>query len=543
MSPDVKPQYTNHSMDSCLFSFKKQPIRSRTAAHSAISSIIEPELHILPGSNPGSVSTNGEYNNSSGDDTREANLSYDEQIRAPRMSNVVAMAKSNVVKIAEHEPLGDCDYINKKNPRRENKDKQQKKIDLSVESNNNFSNSSRNTSTTTSNTSNTSYSSNNNSPTKNAHTKQYFPASYDLSQPYGKYSSSNSLGESNSNNNNNNKNNNNNSGDDNNNNSNTNTNKSRSSSYFQLNFARNNGGKQENRFGATDENGRPMNYADIARRALHNLETNTTTSESATPIPQSLCRRKQSNGKDPRERINADGPIRQIDDLKTPNYIPAVLRPPAYQSSNSLAYNYSSIPSKRHSNTSISSLDNNNNNNNMTNTLVNTGISLFPTATDAVNETNSKGITTSQSSPSTSPRSGTSISSMSAYSYEPMKRHWVPNNQRNVCHGCNIKFSLINRRHHCRKCGEIFCSNCSNRRASLNLKAQFDLLNGHAVKVCNSCAQAWNTYINENFSSTNGKHNGATNGRNKSISSIDESNRNNIETSSVVPADWTWSSF
>ncbi|KAI7868911.1 hypothetical protein BDF14DRAFT_1789277 [Spinellus fusiger] len=45
------------------------------------------------------------------------------------------------------------------------------------------------------------------------------------------------------------------------------------------------------------------------------------------------------------------------------------------------------------------------------------------------------------------------------------KHHWRPDSSTNVCTypGCPIIFGLFNRRHHCRCCGDIFCTmHCSN---------------------------------------------------------------------------------
>ena len=32
------------------------------------------------------------------------------------------------------------------------------------------------------------------------------------------------------------------------------------------------------------------------------------------------------------------------------------------------------------------------------------------------------------------------------------------------CVGCNSKFTLTNRKHHCRECGHVFCNKCSSFR-------------------------------------------------------------------------------
>ena len=39
---------------------------------------------------------------------------------------------------------------------------------------------------------------------------------------------------------------------------------------------------------------------------------------------------------------------------------------------------------------------------------------------------------------------------------------WVDDGTISNCHGCKKKFTMFFRRHHCRACGKIFCSYCSN---------------------------------------------------------------------------------
>ena len=38
---------------------------------------------------------------------------------------------------------------------------------------------------------------------------------------------------------------------------------------------------------------------------------------------------------------------------------------------------------------------------------------------------------------------------------------WAPDNSRNTCSICGDAFTLFNRRHHCRCCGQLVCSDCS----------------------------------------------------------------------------------
>ncbi|KAF1331675.1 Run and fyve domain-containing protein 1, partial [Globisporangium splendens] len=39
---------------------------------------------------------------------------------------------------------------------------------------------------------------------------------------------------------------------------------------------------------------------------------------------------------------------------------------------------------------------------------------------------------------------------------------WVKDNERTSCHLCMRNFHALRRKHHCRKCGEVICSDCSN---------------------------------------------------------------------------------
>ncbi|XP_073489524.1 1-phosphatidylinositol 3-phosphate 5-kinase isoform X2 [Aquarana catesbeiana] len=44
-----------------------------------------------------------------------------------------------------------------------------------------------------------------------------------------------------------------------------------------------------------------------------------------------------------------------------------------------------------------------------------------------------------------------------------LKQYWMPDNQCKECYDCSEKFTTFRRRHHCRLCGQIFCSRCCNQ--------------------------------------------------------------------------------
>lgn len=64
---------------------------------------------------------------------------------------------------------------------------------------------------------------------------------------------------------------------------------------------------------------------------------------------------------------------------------------------------------------------------------------------------------------------------------------WKPDRTTNECYVCHNPFSLLNRRHHCRRCGELVCGSCSPYRLPLNKMvstSKSDALN----RACKPCA-------------------------------------------------------
>ncbi|KAF2197248.1 FYVE-domain-containing protein [Delitschia confertaspora ATCC 74209] len=66
--------------------------------------------------------------------------------------------------------------------------------------------------------------------------------------------------------------------------------------------------------------------------------------------------------------------------------------------------------------------------------------------------------------------------------------HWKDDASTNVCTaaGCQTPFTFFNRRHHCRKCGGIFCNNHSLKQVKLNEHALFHP-EGEFQRACDSC--------------------------------------------------------
>ncbi|KAI0028084.1 FYVE zinc finger-domain-containing protein, partial [Vararia minispora EC-137] len=56
---------------------------------------------------------------------------------------------------------------------------------------------------------------------------------------------------------------------------------------------------------------------------------------------------------------------------------------------------------------------------------------------------------------------------------------WKPDSHATRCDAfaCRLRFSLLERRHHCRKCGGVFCHQCSARTTRLLDTSSLDFLN------------------------------------------------------------------
>ena len=58
---------------------------------------------------------------------------------------------------------------------------------------------------------------------------------------------------------------------------------------------------------------------------------------------------------------------------------------------------------------------------------------------------------------------------------------WVPDNFSNSCQECGVRFSFVQRKHHCRGCGRLLCGRCSQYQAPLQY------LGGALGRVCVAC--------------------------------------------------------
>lgn len=61
---------------------------------------------------------------------------------------------------------------------------------------------------------------------------------------------------------------------------------------------------------------------------------------------------------------------------------------------------------------------------------------------------------------------------------------WVPDDRARDCADCKQRFTQFRRKHHCRACGQVFCSDCTKQRIRL---PQFGYTNPE--RVCENCFQ------------------------------------------------------
>jgi len=66
--------------------------------------------------------------------------------------------------------------------------------------------------------------------------------------------------------------------------------------------------------------------------------------------------------------------------------------------------------------------------------------------------------------------------------FQSQAPRWEADSESKQCYACNADFTLLNRKHHCRRCGNVFCDPCSSKRCKLLLFAVRDL-----VRVCDRC--------------------------------------------------------
>lgn len=142
----------------------------------------------------------------------------------------------------------------------------------------------------------------------------------------------------------------------------------------------------------------------------------------------------------------------------------------------------------------------------------------------------------------------------------PVRTHWINDDLVSNCTECTAKFSVFIRKHHCRKCGQIFCSECSKYTGKLDSDAKFNL-SGFICRLCKSCYEDFLLASDGKVWSAEGLRDSPSSGNLKFISlpaeiakdasksvnsslTVDNISPDQAESiSPAVPSDWQWSTF
>lgn len=82
----------------------------------------------------------------------------------------------------------------------------------------------------------------------------------------------------------------------------------------------------------------------------------------------------------------------------------------------------------------------------------------------------------------------------------PLSARWEDDMDVDACRKCQRKFTLFFRKHHCRRCGRIFCDACTSQRAQLpedvhvtdpSSPDMLELESGYFVRVCDWCVDEY----------------------------------------------------
>lgn len=183
---------------------------------------------------------------------------------------------------------------------------------------------------------------------------------------------------------------------------------------------------------------------------------------------------------------------------------------------------------------------------------------------------NSKSRLNSNGAMATNPRLNYALYHLHIINAPPTRHHWLRDESVVECgiKSCNKKFNFFERRHHCRKCGGIFCKEHTLNFLYINHLAQFTLGGrGTLSRVCKNCAIEYRQFASH---VANGAHGGVSKGNEQigahnsngadniiinngngtqtvgkdifnMASPADESQKDAVVGS--VPANWSWSSF
>lgn len=138
---------------------------------------------------------------------------------------------------------------------------------------------------------------------------------------------------------------------------------------------------------------------------------------------------------------------------------------------------------------------------------------------------------------------------------QPTRDHWKPDTEAAICDepSCMRHFNYWTRRHHCRKCGNIFCDNHSNYDVPLDQNANYNP-RGTPSRSCSHCHteyEVWcsrkNSEQSDDAASANGSQNGPDSPVGSTPTAVAAPGKGRLpqgaEVAASVPRDWNWSTF
>ena len=210
---------------------------------------------------------------------------------------------------------------------------------------------------------------------------------------------------------------------------------------------------------------------------------------------------------------------RQIRPPKSPLYVPAVLRP----TEKPLRSRPLTPPRSLHSSTDSLSVVSPNDTSSLRSATPTQPISIIPGLTRT---------STASSGPSTP----TFIL--------PTRAHWKPDANAIHCDapGCSLAFSFLTRRHHCRRCGGIFCASHASAQIPLDEDAEINE-NGALQRACDSCFGDWVGYSQGLITKKMHGREGAVEGGSQAVAVKGADKKASADAAGSVPRDWSWSTF
>ncbi|OTB08620.1 hypothetical protein M426DRAFT_158538 [Hypoxylon sp. CI-4A] len=131
---------------------------------------------------------------------------------------------------------------------------------------------------------------------------------------------------------------------------------------------------------------------------------------------------------------------------------------------------------------------------------------------------------------------------------QPTRQHWKPDPESSICDepSCMRHFNYWTRRHHCRKCGNIFCDWHSAFDVPLDQDANYNP-RGTPSRACSHCFsefKQWRSRTNSQASSDDSSGHSQTVPTSPAVSTpIQGQNGRHQDVAMSVPRDWNWSTF